>query len=102
MLTPIPPIVLEQYQRLYDLCVNSKNGRIDSQSMADFMGCDKNWLLRATFAGGIPFAVGTDKGVGKGSACYNALAVFQFFTQGSVLNTALLQQTLKKTQTEKE
>lgn len=81
----VPPIVLESYDRLYDLCQNhNRNGVLPTQSVAGLLGKDYEWLNRAIYAGAVPFAFGTNKVVGRGASCIHVLPFYQYMTQGAL------------------
>lgn len=81
----VPPIVLESYDKLYDLCQNhNRNGVLSTQSVAELLGKDYGWFNSAIYAGGVPFAFGTNKMVGRGTSCIHVLPFYQFMTQGAL------------------
>lgn len=81
----VPKIVTESYAELYDLCENhNNNGVLNPQDVAAFLGKDFVWFRNCIYAGGVPFAFGTNKMVGRGTSCIHALPFFQFMTQGTI------------------
>lgn len=80
-----PQIVLDKHRELTELCENSKDGRLLARDVAKFFGVDLQWLLHATYAGAVPFAFGTNKGVGRGSTVFHALPLYSFVTQNHIL-----------------
>lgn len=92
----IPPSILKKYEELYDLCENqTQNGLLLPRQVSEFVNKDVAWLLRTTYNGQCPFAFGSDKGVGRGNACFHALPFFSFMTQGMLFRPVADQQFLK-------
>ena len=93
----LPPIILSEYDRLYDLVQNqSNNGRLDPRQVAEFIDKDVSWLLRTTYNGMCPFAFGSDKGVGRGNSCFHTLPFFSFMTQGVLYRPVADRENLQK------
>ena len=84
LLVEIPQTVLEQYNRLAELCEKSKDFNISAQEIANLIGKDKTWLLRTTYNGACPFGFGSDIGVARGNCCYPVLTTFQWMTQAAL------------------
>lgn len=80
-----PTIVLEKHAELVKLCESSKDGRLLARDVAKYFGVDINWLLHATYAGAVPFAFGTNKGVGRGSTVFHVLPLYNYAVQNHVL-----------------
>lgn len=79
----IPPIILTEYDELYDLVQNqSDNGLLNFRQVAKFINKDPQWLLRTTYNGMCPFAFGSDKGVNRGSVCFHSLPFFCVYDAG--------------------
>lgn len=80
-----PKIVLDKHRELTELCENSKDGRLLARDVAKYFGVDLHWMLHATYAGAVPFAFGTNKGVGRGSTVFHVLPLYSFATQNHIL-----------------
>ncbi len=81
----VPPLIGEKYDEFYDLIQNkSKNGVLNPKDVAEFLGKDFAWLRNCIYAGGVPFAFGTNKNVDRGTSCIHVLPFYQFMTQGSL------------------
>lgn len=97
----VPPIVQEKYEELYDLCQNHhKNGQLNPDDIARFMGKSRTWFLNATYIGAVPFGFGTTGVSGRGSSSYHVLPVWAYFTQNvfglEMANKIIASQNLKK------
>lgn len=81
----VPTIVIEKHEELVKLCEGSKDGRLLARDVAKYFGVDINWLLHATYSGAVPFAFGTNKGVGRGSTVFHVLPLYSFVTQNHII-----------------
>lgn len=86
----IPPIIPEEYEKLYDLVQNqSKNGRLYVNQLCDAYGWDNSAIARSVYNGTCPFAFGDNKGVGRGVIYIPVLPFYNFMTQGVIFKAAI-------------
>lgn len=86
----IPPIIPEEYDKLYDLVQNqSKAGRLFANQLCNAYSWDSSAFARSVYNGTCPFAFGDNKGVGKGVIYIPVLPFYNFMTQGAIFKAAI-------------
>lgn len=86
----IPPIIPEEYDKLYDLVQNqSKAGRLFANQLCNAYSWDSSAFARSVYNGTCPFAFGDNKGVGKGVIYIPVLPFYNFMTQGVIFKAAI-------------
>lgn len=86
----IPPIIVEEYDKLYDLVQNQSHaGRLYANQVCNAYGWDNMAFSRSVYNGTCPFAFGDNKGVGRGVIYIPVLPLYNFMTQGVVFKAAI-------------
>lgn len=81
----IPPIIPQEYDKLYDLVQNqSKAGRLFANQLCEAYGWDNSAFARSVYNGTCPFAFGDNKGVGRGVIYIPVLPFYTYMTQGVI------------------
>lgn len=90
----VPPKITERYEQLYNLIQNeSKNGRIEAEKVAKYIGRNTDWFRAAIASGTVPFAFASGK-QDRATSYIGILPLWQYETQ---CNLFMVQQMIKET-----
>lgn len=77
----VPPKVTERFEQLYDLIQNeSKDGRLEAEKVAKYIGRNVDWFRSAINSGTVPFAFASGKQE-RATSYIGILPLWQYETQ---------------------